>query len=359
MKIRTWSKISLPVLLILAASVGIFGQSTSQEYPTAIVTNEISGTVKARDIGDSRLTTYYYALNGDQGDLFLNLVTKNFTGDIDVFTVNGLRPMTKIVVYADATEVETGRAIYLRKPEKLILRVQGRTPNDEAATFRLKFAGSFVAAKADDLQAEPEVPRVSTTANGAVRVNSVGTIIPSPPRAVEPVAEKSDAVAEPRPEAEETSKVASPDDTIDAAPKKESRVLVTDALKKTEPEKGAARRSSAPRTRPAKPPKPETSAKAEPVETISATQPEKTTEPPSRTLSNNRRSRTPKKMPEPVPDPLASISLIIQLKDGNSIEKKMNEVFKFSVDKGVLTVILKDGAISRYPIVDVAKVTIE
>ena len=37
----------------------------------------------------------------------------------------------------------------------------------------------------------------------------------------------------------------------------------------------------------------------------------------------------------------------------------MTEVRKFSVDGGVLTVITKDGNISRYSILDVIKVTIQ
>ena len=113
---------------LLASALTVSGQSTTQEFATPVVSNEISGTIKARDIGDSRLTTYYYALNSDQGDLFINIVTKNLSADIDVFTTVGLRPMTKVVVYADYGETETGRAIYLRKSEKLLLRIQGRSP---------------------------------------------------------------------------------------------------------------------------------------------------------------------------------------------------------------------------------------
>ena len=116
-------------------------------YPHRSRTNEIIGTIKARDIGDPRLTSYFYTFNGAQGDIFINVVTKNFNGDIDVFTVEGLKSLTKIVVYADSPDSETGRLIYLRKPEKLLLRVEGRSPNDDPATFRIKFAGSFEAIK--------------------------------------------------------------------------------------------------------------------------------------------------------------------------------------------------------------------
>jgi len=58
-------------------------------------------------------------------------------------------------------------------------------------------------------------------------------------------------------------------------------------------------------------------------------------------------------------DPLAKIHLIVLFKDGTSIERPMNEVLKFSVDKGVLTVLTTDGETIRYSILEVAKVSIE
>src|SRR5690348_3636063 len=140
-RIKTGLK-ALFCLLILTA-IG-FAQSTTQDFPTPVTTNEIDGTISARDVGDARLTTYFYTFNGAQGDLFINVNSQNFNGDIDVFTADGLNPVTKIVMYADSSVNETGRVVYLRKPEKLILRVQGRTPGDDPATFRIKFAGSFL-----------------------------------------------------------------------------------------------------------------------------------------------------------------------------------------------------------------------
>ena len=62
---------------------------------------------------------------------------------------------------------------------------------------------------------------------------------------------------------------------------------------------------------------------------------------------------------EPTPDPLASVHLVIQLKDGTSFLLPMNEVVKFTVDKGVMTVIAKNGTITRYNILDVEKTTIQ
>ena len=65
------------------------------------------------------------------------------------------------------------------------------------------------------------------------------------------------------------------------------------------------------------------------------------------------------KTTEPGQDPLQNINLVILFKDGRTIQRPMSEVFRFSVDKGILTVISKDGTIGRYSILEVAKVTIE
>ena len=78
-----------------------------------------------------------------------------------------------------------------------------------------------------------------------------------------------------------------------------------------------------------------------------------------RLKTNQPPCEKPAEPKEPVVDPLASIHLVIDLKNGRSLQRAMNEVFKYSVNKGILTVILKDGSITRYPILEVAKVTIQ
>ncbi len=107
-------------------SHSVFAQSTNQSFPTPVTSNEISGKIKARDIGDARLTSYFYVFNGNQGDIFINVVTKNLDGDIDIFTADNLKPLTKISVYSDNPDSETGRVVYLRKTQKLILRIEGK-----------------------------------------------------------------------------------------------------------------------------------------------------------------------------------------------------------------------------------------
>ena len=338
-------------LALLAISVGVIlfagaqarAQSTSQSFPTSVTSTEISGTILPRDVGDSRLTSHYFALEGGQGDLFVNVVTRGFRGDIDVFTANGLQPLTKIVVFDDA-EHETGRVIYLRKPEKMILRVQGRTPGDEPASYRIKFAGSFVAMTGADMPPAPELPKAAVDESSGIRVNSVGTIvavIPKPsPSPVETAIKADPEVAkkqQPDEKADEdrTDPVSSakPEKAVTSEPDKKVELVVTSDLpsdanapEKIEEEKPAAaetarsrrsRRSRAERTRSVEP------AKIEPA------------------------------------DPMANVRLVILFKDGRKIERTMSDVFRFSVDKGVLTVISTDGSIGRFPMIDVSKVTIE
>jgi hypothetical protein len=315
----------LPVLL--------FAQSTSQDFPTPVTTNEIKGAIKARDIGDARLTAYFYAFDGNQGDLFINVNTQNFNGDIDVFTADGLNPLTKIVMYADSSVNETGRVVYLRKPEKLILRVEGRTPGDDPATFTIKFAGSFLAV-ADTGQAQPELPKVAAENDSGIKVNSVGTIVAVTPKEEPKKPEVAAQETKPEPAAEEKEREAAtkkPESTEE----KKIEVVVTDNLK---PEKKITKEASPVRTlrlRRTTPKKPST----------------------ARAAKTPLEEKAPPKAKEP--DPLENVHLVIELKDGKRIERKMSEVLRFTVDKGILTVISKDGSIERYSILDVARTVIE
>ena len=321
------------VLAALSFSIAVNAQSSDQNFPTPVTTNEIVGVIKARDIGDSRLTTYFYAFDGIQGDIFINVVSKNLSGDIDIFAVEGLKPLTKMVVYADADANETGRLVYLRKPERLLLRVEGRTPGDDPATFRIKFAGSFVALKPVK-GSDGDAPVIAAQKEGSgIRVNSVGTIIEPKPKKLPPVTppkEKAEVAGTPEKPLEKPKTK-----EIEANASKEpvsTRANTAKTVKETPVEP-----KNKPKSRPAKP-------KTDAV----VTKPPVTKTPP-----------TTAKTAEKAPDPLANIRLVIQLKDGTVIEKRLNEIVKFSVDSGMLTVIGKNGNINRYSMLAVSKVTIE
>ena len=362
---------------------GGLAQSTNQNYPTAVTTGEISGKIAARDIGDARLTSYFYVFNGNQGDVFINVQTSNFNGDIDVFTADNLRPLTKITIYADVSGNETGRVVYLRKPEKLILRIEGRSPNDDDATFKIKFAGAFAAITDVPETDAPAAPEVKTENKSDVRVNSVGTIIevkpkptPTPkvtiariePKKPDARSEVNEETAEKKIEESRVAEKAAPGKTIVtiektveseiAAPNVTSQtpqpeVVITDDLAKTDVEKAIEEKSP-------EEVKPEASARItiektpEPAET-------KTTETKATEAKTvGKKSRPTAKPTRPkVPNPLENIRLIVLFKDGTQIERPMSDVIKVSVDKGILTVISKNGAVGRYSILDVAKMTIE
>ncbi|HXF43152.1 MAG TPA: hypothetical protein VNK26_05380 [Pyrinomonadaceae bacterium] len=144
---KYYFKFNILAIIALFCSLSIFSQSSDPFFPKPLVEPEITAIIKPRSFGDSRPTTYYYTFEGGQGDLFINVQAQNFSGDIDLFIQQGQIPLAKIIFYSDNRENETGRVIYLRKPEKLLLRVQGRTPNDDDAVLRIKFAGGFIASK--------------------------------------------------------------------------------------------------------------------------------------------------------------------------------------------------------------------
>jgi hypothetical protein len=348
-----------------------FAQSSLSDHPTPITTNEIAGTIKARDLGDARLTTHYYWFEGSQGDVFINLTSKNFAGDIDVFVENGSKSLTKIVVYADFGEVETGRVIYLRKPEKLLLRVQGRTPSDESATYRLKFAGSFVAAVADDKDI-PAMPIVGENVGGAVRVNSVGTILPPLPKVVESKATAETVAPDKKAGENEQAENDGSKEKINEAKSDEAKAqpkleVVVEEPKIEKPAKSTTvsnrttKRGRNTRQQPTKStqPTPEVEKKSEPP----SDEAKAASEVP--VAKNPRRSTTAKTGSNPapkselIPDPLANVRLVIVFKDGSRIERPLPDVFKFSVDRGMLTVISKDGRVGKYQMIDVASVTIQ
>lgn len=379
MKIKRLIHNSVYFMRIFALALTVFSassmaQSTSQSFPTPITSNEISGQISARDIGDARLTSYFYVFNAVQGDVFINVVTKNLNGDIDVFTADHLRPLTKITIYADASDSETGRVVYLRQPAKLILRIEGRSPNDDAASYRIKFAGSFAPASAATTEnQETETPTVKSDNQTDVRVNSVGTIIeikpkPTPsPKAVTAEVKKSDQATKDRTgekaeisaaitETKEAEKPTTIDEKEQTAEREKPAETQNEAkpevIKDDLPKTDAAETKAANETKKDSPEKTEAAS----IETIT----EKTIAEEGMTAKKEpKKSAKPKSVNPLSAAALENIRLIVLFKDGSRIERPMSEVLKVGVDKGILTVISKDGAIGRYSILDVEKMTIE
>ncbi len=317
---------SLAAALILSA--GLAAQSSDQNFPTAVTDPEIGSTIRARDIGDARLTTHFWVFDGAQGDIFINVVTQNFSGDIDVYQASDLKPLTKIVMFADSGLSETGRVIYLRLPGRLLLRVQGRSPNDDPASYKIKFAGSFVALAP---QKEEKAPTVETVENTGVKVNSVGTRVTVAPAPL-PVKEAS-----------------------------------TTNLKKIEkaavPENSPAKRAEN-KDRQDLPPTGTAGSEATDVKTVFGSgsanvNVTKTRQATSKPTSGKSQTASARSRPETAPDPLAGVSLVIVLKDDTRIERPMSEITRFMYDHGFLTIFAKDGKVHRIAVTDLASVTVQ
>ncbi len=341
-------------ILCFCATLSIFSQSTEQNSPTPITSNQINGRINARDIGDARLTTYYYIFNGNRGDIFINVLTKNFNGDLDVFTLDGLKPRTKITVYADSSENETGRVIYMRKPEKLLLRIQGRTPNDDPADYQVKFAGSFAPSEALAASDDLKRPEAESAEEGAVRVNSVGTIIeePEPDRKAEDLnvdirkdaladsADKSKPKDKPKREVPSTLDPTKKTETVlkEATAQNRPRVLIEDPFK----DKKAADEDAKDVTVSIndKPKRGSTIVTIEraPVE---------------------EEALSPEEAAKKKTAALRKISLVIKLKDGKTFKRRMHRVSSFNVFDGVLKVVAIDGKVTKFSILDVEKITIQ
>ena len=354
------SVVRLLALCLFCVSRIASGQSTDIASPSAVSTNELIGTIAARDIGDSRLTDHYYAFTGTPGDLLITIDSRNLNGDVDVFTSSGLRPLLKLTVYADNSSPVT-KSIYLRKRENLILRIEGRTPNDDAGTYRVYFGGGFepitsgpLLAENESAATEPTIPGGRTGKKGR-RVSSVGARIAEPPSA--------EAAVVPSPEATPVESPEPKEARTEAAKAEADRSEVT----KTEVTKAPARTTRARRppgrkTRTPEPPKAEETSKSDTENTGPKESAEAEPKPSSRRGRPPRKTTTPRavaKAPAPVaPEPESGPRLIIETNDGTLVNRYMSSVRRVVVENGQVVVTGKDGKIERIPLVSVVRMSI-
>src|SRR5207247_8503938 len=182
----------LATVLFVVASTGL-AQSSDQSLPTPVLTSEVNGTIAPLDLGDARVTRHFYALHTSPGDLIITADSKNLNGDIDVFTAVTFRPLMKTTMYANTQMPEVTKSIFLRAHQILILRVEARTPNDEAGTYHIRFGGSFVPFSGGIPVAENTGPQDDSSRpdRSGKRLSSVGAtisepVIATPPPTVEP-----------------------------------------------------------------------------------------------------------------------------------------------------------------------------
>jgi hypothetical protein len=321
-------RLAVTSLLLFITVISASAQSTNIDFPTPVITNEISGMIAARDIGDARLTRHYYLLTGTPGDLVVTVESSNLNGDVDLFTAGSLRPLAKLSMYTGLSTTSTSRSVYLRRRESIVLRVEARSASDDAGSYRILFSGGFEPVADAGPAPEDVEPTVATTTRRdkkTRRVNAAGARMQEEP---EPVAEVKPPEPEPAPKVEEETS------------KPETTATATPAPAKPKPTKPA--RTTRTRTpRPARKP------------------PATATKPPATTAKKRTATVATPPPPAAPAEPVFNPRLIIETRDGMRVERFMSEVRRVTVEKGQLIVITIDGKIERRPMSNVLRVVIE
>jgi len=320
----------LGVAFFLAATaLTALAQSSDQELPTAVLSNEIDGRIMALDLGDSRLTRHYYAFEATPGDLIVTVNSRNLNGDVDIFTAVNFKPLTKISIYANTIPPEVTKGLYFRTRQILILRIEARTPNDDPGTYHITFGGTFQAFSGGIPVAEPaeETAGASpTSGRGNKRLSSVGATINEPPAEVKEEVKTPEVATETPPEEK-------------PPPRK-----TTPAPRRTNPNRPGRGRP----TRPARP-------KPAPAETAKTKTTDQTSEENKAVTEGEEKPPTEK----PATQEVGGTRLIIERTDGTRIDRPMSTVRRVIVEGAAIVIVMKSGRIDRIPMSLVIRMAIE
>jgi hypothetical protein len=326
--------VSFGVPFFLAATALIaLAQSSDQELPTAVLSNEIKGRIVALDLGDSRLTRHFYAFEATPGDLVITVNSRNLNGDVDIFTAVNFRPLTKISVYANTIPPEVTKSLYFRTRQILILRVEARTPNDDPGVYRITFGGTFQAFSGGIRVAEAEEEEAAEESQSTrknKRLSSVGATIEQPAPEVKEEVKTPEVAAEKPPEEK-------------ATPKK-----TTPTTRRTSPNRTA-------RGRPTGPARP----KPAPPDTAKTKTPDQTSEENKPATEGEEKSADKPSTEKPVTQEAGGTHLIIERTDGTRIDRPMSTVRRVIVEGTAIVIVMKTGRIDRIPMSLVVRMAIE
>ena len=357
--------ITLPALIVLLFCSGgtCHGQSIDISAPSPVRSNELLGSIAARDLGDSRLTDHFYSFIGKPGDVLITVQGKNLNGDVDVFTAGTLRPLLKFTIYAESSEPIT-KSIYLRRRQDLILRVEARTPNDDEGSYNIRLGGSFEPIPGEALIADSETPaeqsdaaRISTRRNTGRRVSSVGARIDEPAPPPEEIA--TAPTPEPTPESSPTPSP-TPSPTAEETP--------TPSPRRTRGRRPTPRRTTVPQ--PVKKEEPPTVKDAEKKAAVTnegenkdvakAAEAEPATKPATTPRRRGRRGAATVTTQPPVePEPLTGPRLLIEMQDGTRVERYMSTIRRVTVENNQIVVVGKEGKTERISMTGVVRMAIE
>jgi len=333
-------------LIVTAANA----QSSNQDLPTPVRSNEISGAIRALDVGDPRLTHHFYAFNGTHGDLLISVESANLNGDVDVFTAVTLKPLMKVPMYAGAGTSLTTKSIYMRAEEVLILRIEARSPNDDDGRYRIRFGGAFAPFSGGIPVAENEEETETSSINrsasrGTRRVNSVGASIN------EPVIEPSPS-SQPTPDSATAAEASKPETKTTASSTPPRVRSTTPRSSRNRPPVAASRSRRGPAPSKPKPDSTEGASQPPKTETPVEAQP-KPSGPPT---ESGRKPVSPRKQDIPAPP---DTHLIIEEKDGTRIDHAMVNVRRIMIDNGQIVIFFKSGRIERVSMTNVVRMAIE
>ena len=354
------------LLLLLSATFECAAQSSDPGFPAPVFSNDISGRIAPRDLGDPRRTRHFYTFRATEGDVLVTLEGSELVGSLDVFTATTQRPLIKITLLGDAARIT--KSFYVRKEDTLILRVEARAAGEVEGAYRITFGGSFAPAPTDLASApQPSAPTVSSEerrGKNTRRVTSTGARIEEPTPAPTPVEEAKE-------------KEATPAEATNAEKTAARKAPPT-------PRKGRGARPGSSRAR-AGTTKSESS--GQPAETKADTEKKSDSEvstatPPAaapakkpaprnkKAKSSNRGARSenaangetstsqPAAAAQPAPT-APSQRLVIVTRDGGTLERDMSTVRRVTVENNQLVVVSKDGKVSRQPMTNVLRMSIE
>lgn len=319
--------------LTLSVTANLKAQSTDQNLPSPILTPEVSGRINPLDLGDPRATRHYYAFSASPGDLLITLDSHNLNGDIDVFTAVTLRPLMKTTMIATSQSSEITKGIYLRVHQILILRVEARTPNDDPGTYTIRFSGTFEPFSGGIPVAENAAPANETSiVSGAPnRLSSVGATIPRP----------ASETAEAKPSPEKTSADTGAAKTAGNPSATSRRTTGRNTRRNT--------RTAPSRRTPSRKPAAETADKK-----VEETKETPATSADTATPKSNDEKPANQELPK-----TPGTRLIIQQKDGATINRPMSTVRRVVIEGAAIVIVLKTGKIERIPMTNVARMSIE
>ncbi len=341
-------KLLVLAAVTLACAHACAAQSLDVDYPTPIFSNELSGSIAPRDLGDARLTRHFYAFRATEGDLVITVESTYLFGSVDVFTAQTLRPLAKVTLYGTSTPTMVTRSVYLRREESLVLRVEGRTMTDTEALYRVRFAGSFAPAPPDSARTPPATePTPTTSARRGQRVTATGARIDEP--AEETAARDETEAVETDPAREVEPEEARPAATPEPTPT---------ARRRSTPPRGAQRGTRTPPAR--RGTRGGATRRTTPAPSAEERRRDEVASARARERDESAADENESSDAEPAaPRQAAGARLVIVAKSGEVFERDMNTVRRVTVERGQIVVIGTDGRVSRYPLSSVLRMSIE